>query len=173
MSGRQPRRPAAHRPVPAPTSLSSRAEQVRLFAPAQSKDPRLLLTPPAASHIDAVQRPPLVRRLQVIPLTRQILPRRVHLLDQRNLLRPAPSLQLLLPPNRPLHVLMPFKPNQPVAVVALGEATALPPLVLKHPLQQIARHADVKRVGAARHDVGEVAALVHARMLLPSRPAFL
>ncbi len=61
-----------------------------------------------------------------LQILRQILPRRIHTLDQCHLPRPIPALQLLLPCNRIVDVLKPLEVDQPMNLIASGKA-ARPP----------------------------------------------
>ena len=61
----------------------------------------------------------------------------------------------------PRNLLVSFEPHESIAVVLCREALVLLPFVLKHPFVKVAGDADVERVTATRHDVCEIAVLVH------------
>ena len=103
------------------------------------------------------------RRLNHIPAIAKIVPSRIALLDQGDLFRTSPSLQLLLPPNRAFRTHEPLKPDQTIAVVLRRESRMHSLLMLEDSLQQIAGHADVERVAPARHDVCAIDPLVHGK----------
>jgi len=56
---------------------------------------------------------------------------------------------------------MSLKPDESITVVARSESFVFLPFVLKNALEQISGDADVERPATARHDVSEIAALVH------------
>jgi hypothetical protein len=97
------------------------------------------------------------------PLPGHIFPARILCFDQRDLLRPAPALQLLLATDRLMNVVEAFKVHQPVAMVFAAEAFRLAGLMLKHAAVDAVRHANVKRSRAAAHDVNEIRVFSHRR----------
>lgn len=56
------------------------------------------------------------------PIFRQVLPARIHFLDQRNLLFTTPALHLLFATNSDLHILVAFVIHEPVNLVLLSES---------------------------------------------------
>jgi hypothetical protein len=78
-----------------------------------------------------------VSGFRVVPVPAQVHPRRIRLLDQRNLLFASPSLQLLFACDGVSDLSMDLEPDEPIAVVALGEAVTLFPFVLEDALLQV------------------------------------
>jgi hypothetical protein len=78
-----------------------------------------------------IQRSAVVSRLNVVPVAAQILPNRIRCFDQRNLLLAPPTLEFLFPRDGLVYLWVALKPDEAVAVVALGEAVMLSPLVLE------------------------------------------
>src|SRR5712692_9495699 len=95
------------------------------------------------------------------PSLSQIFPPRIHRLNQSNLLRPSPSLQLFLPPNGLVNVVKLLVVHQPVAMIFTGKSLNLSPLVLHRSPIDAVRHPDVKRPRPATNDVGVVSVFFH------------
>ena len=100
--------------------------------------------------------------LLCVPLFTQIDPSRIALLDECDLLRSSPSLQLLLPLNRAAGMSITLKPYQAVAVVLRRKTLKELVLVLEDSFVEIARHPDVKSKAPTGYDVGVIEALVHS-----------
>jgi hypothetical protein len=64
-------------------------------------------------------------------LLRQIFPPRILRLNQSDLLRPRPALQLLLTSNRLLNIIKAFVVHQPIAVIFAGKSFDLSALVFE------------------------------------------
>ncbi len=105
------------------------------------------------------------------PLLTQINPSRILPFNQRDLLRPRPSLQLLLPSNRILYKRIPLKPDQPIAIVLLRIPFKYTILVLPDTPFNIARHPNIKIMTPASHNVGVIHDLIHRASLNPPAPA--
>jgi hypothetical protein len=94
----------------------------------------------------------------------QILPPRIRRLDQRQLLHPAPRLDLLLPQDRPLHRPRHLKPHQQHAPIPRREPRHRPRPMLPGPPHQVRRHPHIDRpIPPARHHV-------NSRQPLPRQP---
>ena len=84
--------------------------------------------------IHPIQGTSVIGGLKIVPLAAQVLPCRVPRLDERDLLLLAATLfSSFLPCDRPLHLLVRFEPDQPIAVVPRGKPIVLPPFVLEDP----------------------------------------
>jgi hypothetical protein len=92
----------------------------------------------------------------VIQSGRQISPARVRLQNQVELLRPRPTLQLLLARDRIIGEFESRMPHEHVAVIALGEIAAKSEAVLADAPRQIVRDADVERARDVAEDVDVV-----------------
>jgi hypothetical protein len=90
------------------------------------------------------------------PTLAQIRPRRVHLLDQPDLFRSAPSFDLLFPANRIIYVLETLKPDEAIAFVVCRKTTT-PRLAMffSAPFDAV-RDSAVKNVSAASNDVNMI-----------------
>ncbi len=98
--------------------------------------------------------------LSIVPTRSEILAPGIHLPNQRILLLPPPTLELLLPRNRIAHLPEDLVENQMHTVVARRERVALGVAMLPHPKSEIVRHADVeRRAGVVRDDVDRVVVL--------------
>jgi len=104
-----------------------------------------------------MQRQPLFvqGRIDDIPPFAQIVPSRIALFNQRNLLRANPSLQLLFARDCAIRSGKPLEPDQSVAVISIGEPHVFPLFVLEDAFQKIAGHTDIERVAPVGHDVRE------------------
>jgi len=101
-----------------------------------------------------------------VPLRSQVLPLGIAPLQQRNFLTPRPPLELLLPSQRLVHVVIGFPVEQSNHFVTSGESLIVMELVLEHALVKIAAHSDVQSAGQASHDVDTVVPLIaHERMI--------
>jgi len=96
-----------------------------------------------------------------MPLLSQVQPMRIQRLNQRNFLRPAPPLQLLLPPNRLVHVIIRLPINQSFRAVAGCEAFPVMKPMLKSTSAQVSSHPDVQSSRQAPHDVNAIAFSLH------------
>ena len=76
---------------------------------------------------------------------RKVAPLGVRAVDQIDLPRPLPVFQLLLAGNRALHVAEHLEVDEPVDGVARGEAARDAFPVLRQPLHEVGRYADVGR----------------------------
>jgi hypothetical protein len=90
------------------------------------------------------------------PRFAEIRPRRIHLLNQPDLLRPTPSFDLLFPVYRIIDVLETFKPDQAMASVLCREtkSTSLS-MLLRTPFKAVCDSA-VKNVVSAGDDIDVV-----------------
>jgi len=75
----------------------------------------------------------------------QIVPSRIHRLNQGHFFCPRPGLELLFTADRVQHGRVQFKINQRVNAVLLGETRRQIILVLPDALNQVGRHADIQR----------------------------
>ena len=92
---------------------------------------------------------------------RQVGPMRVRLVDQVDLPRPVPILELLLAGDDAYHVAEHFEVNQPVRLVARGKPRRCAAAVLPHAAEQVGSHADVQRaVVSARQNIDAGVALL-------------
>jgi len=82
---------------------------------------------------------------------------RIPRLDQRNLRRPRPSLQLFLPSEGLVHVVIRRPVQKALHIVLTGETLHLVELVVENPLVQIARETNVEGSRQATHDVYAIA----------------
>ncbi len=114
-----------------------------------------------SSGVHAIRRTLEVGGFQVVPVSAQVDPRRICLFDQGDLFVAAPSLELLFAGDGLGDFLIALEPDESIAVVLLCEAVVFPPFVLEDALFQIAGDANVERVAAAGHDVGEIDVLRH------------
>ena len=117
------------------------------------------------SGVHAIHGTTIVSRLKIVPAAAQIVPNRVHGLDQCDLLPPSPALEFFFPRDRLTDVAVALEPDKTVAVVTLGKAVVLSPFVLENAPEKIAGNSDVEGVTAAGHDVRAVATLVHAAIV--------
>ncbi len=104
----------------------------------------------------------------------QVAPVRIRLLDEPDLPRALPGLDLLLAPDGSLHRLPVLVPNQRLYAIGGGEAGRRPVLVVTHAGPEGAGDTDIDRAAiAVRHDVdGGVFLGGHARRVIPcARPA--
>ena len=127
---------------------------------------RHLLTPHRHPELVSGSIVPFTRsqRRQAQP-HRQVAPLWVLAIDQIDLPRPVPVLELLFTRDRGDHVAVNLEVYEAVNGVFLGKTGQSTLAVLPHPAQQIGRHADVQRaVVPAREDVGA------GDPLLPHKP---
>src|SRR5665213_2073760 len=103
--------------------------------------------------------------IDALPVHRHILPGGILRLDQRNLSRAIPALQLRLARNCVLYVLESLEINQAINLVPRGKRARLFTTMLKYANQQIARNPDVQspRSTGKNVDVEFERAPVHAR----------
>ena len=87
------------------------------------------------------------------PILGEVLPARIHLLDQSNLLLPAPAFDLLLSPDGNFHVLVAFVIHQAMALVFPGEALDSVVFMLKNATREKTGDTCVKRASAAGENV--------------------
>jgi len=90
------------------------------------------------------------------PSLRQIKPVRVERLDQRNLLRPPPALELLFAVDRLLNFVERFPVQQALYLILVREPFNSMELVLEDSFVQVAGHADIESSREAAHDVHAV-----------------
>jgi hypothetical protein len=90
------------------------------------------------------------------PNLAQIRPRRVHLLDQPDLFRSAPSFDLLFPANRIIYVLETLKPDEAIAFVVCRKTTTPGLAMLFSASFNAICYSAIKDVGSARDDVDVV-----------------
>ena len=95
------------------------------------------------------------------PLLRKILPPRILRLDQSNLLRSRPSLQLLLPSNCFVNIVKALVIHQPVASIFAGEPFDVPALMFQCSPVNAVSHSNVKRSRAAADDVNKILVILH------------
>lgn len=99
------------------------------------------------------------------PLLREIFPPWILRLDQSNLLRSRPALQLLLPSNRLVNILEALVINEPIAPILAGKPFDVPVLMLQGTAVDAVGHADVKRSRTAANDIDEIVVIPHANSL--------
>jgi hypothetical protein len=102
----------------------------------------------------------------VEPSSAQIVPMRIVLFDQRDLLAPNPALELLFTCNRSTHVSGRFEMHQPRYVVPARETADQVVFMLVNASHEVTRHTDVQRFRYARQDVDEVLLCTHRRLSL-------
>src|ERR1700722_2552635 len=90
-----------------------------------------------------------------------IQPRGVLPLNQGNLLRPRPTLQLLLTGDSVMDKRVSFKPDQPVAVVLLGMSLESSLLILPGSNFDLTSHANINVMTSASHNVAVIHWLTH------------
>src|SRR5580692_11650845 len=83
----------------------------------------------------------------------QILPFRIHTLDQFNLFFPPPSLELLLPCNSVLHLPKRLKVNKLRRLIPRTEPNSCLGLMLKHTSLQVPRHSEIQDTRSTSHKV--------------------
>src|SRR5258708_24860311 len=83
------------------------------------------------------------------PSLGQVLPSRIQLLNQTNLLCPAPTLELLFTANRDLHVLEALIVDKAVALIFLRKTLNGIVFVLMNALLEESSDPNVERTGAA------------------------
>ncbi len=86
----------------------------------------------------------------------QIPKRRITRPNQRQLLLPEPTFDLLLPRNRVPHVSKRLKPHQSIHVISFRKATNQFPFVLHHAPLQIVCHTDVKHPSRRAQNISMV-----------------
>jgi hypothetical protein len=88
---------------------------------------------------------------------------RIGLVDQVDLPRPVPALELLLAQDRILHVAEHLEMDEAIDLVARRKTRRRPVAMLPHPAEQVRRDADVQRavVPARQHIDARVAFLPH------------
>lgn len=117
------------------------------------------IIPSAATLLPVIPRPPWRTRDLLLfasgqkPTRSQVFPNRISCLDEGDLFRTAPRLDLLLPRNRRAGVGERFKMNKPVNPVLLCEAPNATFSVLRHPSNQVVGHACVKVSRTTRQNV--------------------
>src|SRR6267378_4082460 len=89
-------------------------------------------------------------------LARQIKPMRIEGLDESNLLRSPPTLQLLLTADRLMHNVKRFPVEQALDFVFVGEPFDPMKFVLESSCMELAGHPDVERSRQATYDVDVV-----------------
>src|ERR1700694_1248338 len=94
------------------------------------------------------------------PLLRQILPTGIHGLDQNNLLRPPPPLELLLAIDRFENIIETLPVDPAITLVFAGEAFDFASFVLKRSHVQVVGHSYVESARAAGNDVDPVLLVV-------------
>jgi hypothetical protein len=99
------------------------------------------------------------------PLLSEVFPPWIVRLNQSDLLRAPPPLQLLFPSNRIEHVFKCFVIHQPVTMVLASKACKQSALMLPSPPLNIVSHADVQSPAEACNDVSPIF-MVHARKAL-------
>lgn len=106
------------------------------------------------------------------PIARQIQPLRVQRLDQRNLFRAPPSLELFLTVDGVVDLVERFPIEQTLHSVFVGEALDPVELVFERSGVQLAGHTDIKRSRQATHEVNVVRFSLarHRRGRGPSTP---
>ena len=101
----------------------------------------------------SIGRPALPKRRQTQPNSK-VRPNRITLVDQIDLPRPMPILQLFLAQYGPLHVAKHLKMDKAVNRIFRGMAGHRPAAVLPDADEKIGRHTDVERsVKLARKDI--------------------
>src|SRR5579872_5124283 len=88
--------------------------------------------------------------------------------NQRQLLRPKPTFDLLLPRNRVPHVSKRLKPHQSIHIIFLRKPSEQFLLVLEHPPLQVVRDADIEHTRRRAQYISMVNS--HGRRIVP-RPA--
>ena len=98
--------------------------------------------------------PPIRSKRRQAQPHRQIRPMRIALVDQVDLPRPMPTLQLLLAHDRWLHVAEQLKVDKAMDGIARGESGERIVAMLPHSRDKIGRYTDVKRaVMPARQNI--------------------
>ena len=92
----------------------------------------------------------------------QVLPSRVHRLDQRELLGSRPALDLLFSSDCRLHLIVSFEEHQAIAFVLFCEALKSSIFVLPDSMLQIARDPGVEHTRATCDDVNGIEMFAHA-----------
>lgn len=88
-----------------------------------------------------------------IPIARQVNPVGIQAFEQRDFLRPAPTLQLFLTRNSLVNVVVGFPIEQALNIVPMRKTFDLVKFVLKDALVKITREPDVKGSGESAEDV--------------------
>ena len=105
--------------------------------------------------------PPALSKRRQAQSHRQVHPLRVLGVDQVDLPLPMPVLELLLPGNGVFHVAEHLEVDEPVDLVAAGEARQQPLAMLDKPLEQVRSDPDVDRaVVPAREEIDARIALL-------------
>src|SRR4051812_19831763 len=90
----------------------------------------------------------------LVPLARKVIPIRILGLDERDLLRARPPLELFFARDCNVGIVEEFEVNEAVHVVAGSEAAEGPKLVLAGSFAKASREADVERLSrGVGHDV--------------------
>ena len=97
------------------------------------------------------------------PIGCEVLPSRIHALNQGDALGSIQSFDLLLAMNGVVDVFVFFVVDEPVDFLFLCESLYLAFLVLKHSLVQAVRHTGVNAARFARHDVNPESVFAHTR----------
>lgn len=90
------------------------------------------------------------------PLPRQVQPVRIQRLDQRDLLRSPPALQLFLACDRPVDIVERLPVQQTLDVMLIRESLDAVKFVFEDTFLQVARYADVEGSRQTAHDVRAV-----------------
>jgi hypothetical protein len=91
-----------------------------------------------------------------IPLSTEVLPRRIYRFDQRNLLGAQPAFEFLFSVDRGAHLYKSFESDQAVAVIASRESATKFQFVFEDAAAQVTGDAYVESAASACDDVGEV-----------------
>lgn len=95
------------------------------------------------------------------PVSRQVFPCRILLLDQRNFLLPPPFLDLSLAVNSGLNMLKDFVVHQPINAIPARKSSALPCFVLQNSRHEEPSHTDVNCPALARQDIDVITPASH------------
>ena len=115
---------------------------------AQSRDPENIST--SKCRFREFSRCSVLETAFSVPNVGSFSPARIHLLNQSNLLRAPPALDLFFPRNSQAYVLNTHVMKQAVAFVLTGEALALTCFVLLHAAEVNTFDANLHRAGEAR-----------------------
>jgi hypothetical protein len=98
---------------------------------------------------NSIERSFVIGRFVFVPVTAQIGPCRVQALDERDLFRTSPSLELFFAGDRLPDVTVSLKPHQAVAVVTSRKAIMFLPFVLEDASVKVACYSDCAARNAA------------------------
>src|SRR6266478_3892703 len=90
------------------------------------------------------------------PFLSQVFPPWILRLNQSNLLRSSPALQLFLSCNGLLNIVKALVIHHPVAMILTGKSFDFTTLVLQRSPVDAVGHTYIKRPGPAANDVGEI-----------------